>query len=195
MTLLDDIAGAPAEALLGSDAVDGFRGFVHEYWADTADDDLAAHAPDNLAAAAASQWRAARRRRAGSPIVRVFDPDPRTHGWRSDRSVAEIVVDDDPFLVSSATLAVTRLGHPLDLVVHPVVAVCRDADGIATAVRPVDDDHEGEGWVKSRSSTWSSTATSTPNDSASCATSSTASSPTCRPRWPTGRPCSRRGPR
>ena len=56
------------------------------------------------------------------------------HGWQSTHTIIEIVNDDMPFLVDSVTMEVNRHGLTLHLIIHPIVAVVRDADGTLTGV-------------------------------------------------------------
>ena len=58
------------------------------------------------------------------------------HGWASRHSVIEIVNDDMPFLVDSTTMEINRQGLTLHLIVHPIFAVERDADGRLASIRP-----------------------------------------------------------
>ena len=65
--------------------------------------------------------------------MRVFNPTIEEHGWQSTHTIVEIVNDDMPFLVDSVTMEVNRHGLTLHLIIHPIVAVTRDADGTLTA--------------------------------------------------------------
>ncbi|MCC6611267.1 MAG: NAD-glutamate dehydrogenase [Burkholderiales bacterium] len=103
--------------------------FVPEYYRQVDPEDLAARAPEDLYGAALSHWNFARRRAPGREKVRVFSPTAEEHGWQSTHSVVEIVNDDMPFLVDSVTMAVNRRGLALHLLIHPVLAVVRDAGG------------------------------------------------------------------
>ena len=71
-----------------------------------------------------------RERQGGVPKIRVFDPDPETHGWLSPHSVVEIVNDDMPFLVDSVSMVLSRLGIAIHLLVHPILSVKRDKRGV-----------------------------------------------------------------
>jgi glutamate dehydrogenase len=103
--------------------------FVPQYFRQVDPEDLAARAPEDLYGAALSHWNFAHLRAPGSAKVRVFSPTVEEHGWQSTHSVVEIVNDDMPFLVDSVTMAVNRLGLALHLLIHPVLAVARDAEG------------------------------------------------------------------
>ncbi|MCS6855758.1 MAG: NAD-glutamate dehydrogenase, partial [Elioraea sp.] len=101
-----------------------------------ADDDLLARAAEDVAGAALSLLEQARRRIPGTANVRCFKPTPDRDGWRSAHAVAEIVTDDMPFLVDSALAALTQAGRAVQLVVHPIVPVQRDAAGTLVAFGP-----------------------------------------------------------
>lgn len=61
--------------------------------------------------------------------MRVYNPDPEVDGWSSPHTVIDVVSDDMPFVVDSVTMALARGGYNIDLVIHPVIRVRRDADG------------------------------------------------------------------
>ena len=106
--------------------------FVRQYYRQTDPDDLAARGTDELVGAALSHWQFGRSRTAderGRAKVRVLSPSPAEHGWSSRHTVIEVINDDMPFLVDSASMEVNRQGLTLHLIVHPVVAVERDAAG------------------------------------------------------------------
>ncbi len=69
------------------------------------------------------------RRPPGTPLLRLFDPDPDRDGWASPHSVVEIVNDDMPFLVDSVSMVLAQAGIAIHLLVHPILATGRDGDG------------------------------------------------------------------
>jgi glutamate dehydrogenase len=111
--------------------------FVRQYYRQIDPEDLAARSVEELAGAALSHWQFGRVRSAadrGRARVRVLSPTAAEHGWASRHTVIEIVNDDMPFLVDSASMEVNRQGLTLHLIVHPVLAVERDAGGALTRV-------------------------------------------------------------
>ncbi len=98
------------------------------------DEDIEGMSTENLYGEVACLWRFFRQRRAGGAKVRVFNPDPEEDGWQSTHTVIEIVNDDMPFLVDSVVAALNALGIPVLLLIHPVVHVTRDDDGVQTAM-------------------------------------------------------------
>src|SRR4051812_11382498 len=103
--------------------------FVERYYSQVDPEDLAEQRPADLYGAALSHWNFARKREPGHARVRVFNPTIVEHGWQSTHSIVEIVNDDMPFLVDSVTMEVNRQGLTLHLIVHPLIAVRRTADG------------------------------------------------------------------
>ena len=79
---------------------------------------------DWLQDAAAFLLSAARQRQAGEPTIELASA---SEGRRFVRIA--VVNDDMPFLVDSIAAAITALGVEIDRLVHPVVAVKRDASG------------------------------------------------------------------
>ncbi|MEO8249893.1 MAG: NAD-glutamate dehydrogenase domain-containing protein, partial [Burkholderiales bacterium] len=94
-------------------------------------EDLIQRSPDDLYGAALSLWRYAGKRAPGSrgAKVRVLNPTIAEHGWTSRHTVIEVVNDDMPFLVDTATMEINRQGLTLHLIIHPVMAVARDSNG------------------------------------------------------------------
>ncbi len=103
--------------------------FVTRYYGQADAEDLVDREPTDLYGAALSHWNFARKREVGHPRVRVFNPTVEEHGWQSTHTVVEIVNDDMPFLVDSVTMEVNRHGGSLHLILHPILAVERGADG------------------------------------------------------------------
>lgn len=72
----------------------------------------------------------AHRREPGTPLVRIFNPTEAEHGWTSTHTVVEIINDDMPFLVDSVSMAVARQEISVHLILHPLLRVERDRDGV-----------------------------------------------------------------
>ena len=81
-------------------------------------------------------WQFMSRRAPGQPRVRAFNPQPDETGWSVPHTVIEIVGDDMPFLVDSATGEINRQGHTLHLTLHPVLRVERNTDGDVLGLHP-----------------------------------------------------------
>jgi glutamate dehydrogenase len=113
--------------------------FVKRYFSQLDPEDLAERPPADLYGAALSHWNFARRREAGSVRLRVFNPSIEEHGWQSTHTIIEIVNDDKPFLVDSVTMEVNRHGLTLHLIMHPIIAVKRSADGTLVDLADEDD--------------------------------------------------------
>ena len=90
--------------------------------------------PEQSEAAATFLVTAALRRN-GSPRIAI-ESLPADGGLRRMRLA--IVNDDMPFLVDSVSAAVVAHGLDIHRLLHPVVAVRRDADGVLTAILPGD---------------------------------------------------------
>lgn len=104
--------------------------FARAYFAQVDPDELAERQVADLYGTALSHWGFARKREPGHARVRAFNPTIAEHGWQSTHTVIEIVNDDMPFLVDSVTMEVNRHGLTLHLIIHPLVAVNRDAGGV-----------------------------------------------------------------
>jgi glutamate dehydrogenase len=119
---------------LGADEAPQAEEFVRQYYRRVPPGDLAELDPLDLYGAALAHWSFARRRRPGVPKVRVYNPEFEQHGWQSAHTVVEIVGDDMPFLVDSATMELSGHDAGIHLAIHPVMRVRRDAEGELAAV-------------------------------------------------------------
>ncbi|MCB1940013.1 MAG: NAD-glutamate dehydrogenase, partial [Rhodocyclaceae bacterium] len=102
--------------------------FARHYFNQVDSDDLAEREVADLYGAVLNHWQFARKRDTGTK-VRVYNPRIDEHGWESTHTVIELVGDDMPFLVDSIGMEVNRQGLTLHLIIHPVMAVARDAGG------------------------------------------------------------------
>ncbi len=108
---------------------DDLTAFLSRYFRHVATEDLLARQPEDLLGAAMSHKSLAQQRPVGTANVRAFTPSVDEHGWSTGHTVIEIVTDDMPFLVDSVTAELSSEGRALHLVVHPQLAVRRDATG------------------------------------------------------------------
>ena len=108
---------------------------VKLYFADVADEDLTDRDPRAMAAAALGHLTWALERKPGIAKVRVFNPDETRDGWSSERTIVELVNDNMPFLVDSVTMALDRLGHAIQVTIHPLLRVARSPQGRLQGLR------------------------------------------------------------
>ena len=95
--------------------------------------------PADRAEAAAFIADVAARRPAGKPVLRVES----IAGDDARRRMRLAIVNDDmPFLVDSVAAAIAARGIDIHRLLHPVVTVRRDADGLLTAILPADESGE-----------------------------------------------------
>jgi len=126
-----------SQAHVGSAGAD-LADFVSAYFDNTDPDEIAARGPATLFAIANAHWRLLEAVRAPDTArIRVFNPTLAEDGFVSDHTAIQIVHADMPFLVDSVTMAVNRGGRTAHWIVHPLMAVQRDARGLATQVRRV----------------------------------------------------------
>jgi glutamate dehydrogenase len=113
--------------------------FVRQFFHWVPAQDLREREVDSLAATVLGEWEMAARRPPGEAKVRVFNPE----AWGAPHTVVEIVCDDMPFLVDSVTMELSRQGHAIELLIHPVMRVLRSREGIlADVVAPEASDPE-----------------------------------------------------
>ncbi|MFZ0977479.1 MAG: NAD-glutamate dehydrogenase domain-containing protein, partial [Solirubrobacteraceae bacterium] len=131
--LIDTVCERVRERL-PADQVAPCESFVRQYYQWVPAEDLADRNPLDLYGAAVAHYNLAQQRAAGESKVRVYNPDFEQHGWQSPHTLIEIVTEDMPFIVDSVTMQLGRLGYGIDLVIHPVMTVRRDAEGHLTEV-------------------------------------------------------------
>ena len=156
-----------------------FEAFAREYFRRLDADDLAERTPEDLCGALLSHWQFGAARVPGRPKVRVLSPTVAEDGWASRHSVIEIVNDDMPFLVDSTTMEINRQGLTLHLIVHPIFAVERDADGRLASIRLAQ--RRAAMPRANRGCTSRSTAWSTRSSAPTWSPASSACSATCAP--------------
>ncbi|AMN45989.1 hypothetical protein ACG33_02450 [Steroidobacter denitrificans] len=104
------------------------QAFIRQYYRGVAEEDLAEHPDERLAAAALAHERFAGIRRPGQTLVRVYNTDPAVPGTEH-YTIVETTLEDMPFLVDSLSMVLTQAGLAIHLTVHPVLMVCRDHNG------------------------------------------------------------------
>ncbi|MEO6798674.1 MAG: NAD-glutamate dehydrogenase domain-containing protein [Rhodanobacter sp.] len=99
--------------------------FCAAFFARVGGNDIGLHTPMQWAALAGGLLEFMQKRPAGCAIVRVLNPADIHAG----RSLLQIVTDDMPFLIDSVSMIVSS-SLQIHAVIHPVVTVSRDADGV-----------------------------------------------------------------
>jgi glutamate dehydrogenase len=142
------IAGAVALAATAGEGGLAEAQLVQRYWRFAPDEELVDLTPAQVLEAARAHRDLAQRRRPGELKLRLTLVTDQRH------SVVEVVTDDVPFLVDSITGALSARTIDVQLLVHPVMVVRRDAAGelteVCADVEP-DDAIEGdlvESWMR-----------------------------------------------
>jgi len=121
---------------IAPERVDQCEAFVRQLYHWVPHGDLAGRSPRDLYGAAMAVWDFAGHRAPGSASVRAYNPGLAEHGWQSTNTIVEVVTDHMPFLVDSVGMELSRRGYGIQLSIHPVIDVLRDADGRLAAVFP-----------------------------------------------------------
>jgi glutamate dehydrogenase len=108
---------------------------------------LAALDPDEGAAMIADSFAFIDARQMGEVGLRVFDPTKPEHGWSAAGTVVECNLEDGPFLLTTVTEELARLGLDSTYAMHPVMGVRRDSDGRVIAVLPARQAATRESWI------------------------------------------------
>jgi glutamate dehydrogenase len=129
LDLIDSVLEA-VTARLGHEPSWPCAEFVRQFFHWVPAQDLRERELDGLAATVLGEWEMASRRVPGEAKVRVFNPE----AWSSPHTVVEIVCDDMPFLVDSVTMELSRQGHAIEMLIHPVMRVVRSREGLLVDV-------------------------------------------------------------
>ena len=119
-----------------------FEEFVRHFYAHVAPQDIVRRTVGRLARGVLSVWDFARQRPADQPILRILNPDAEAGVWSGRHSIIEIINDDMPFLVSSVTAELLRLGYPVRSIIHPILTVRRQQGqliGLSSQTSPESD--------------------------------------------------------
>ncbi len=145
--LIEQIAASARRLQKRSDRVSA-PDFVRQYYRGVAEEDLAQYEKPALAAVALGHLRFASTRRRDRAAVRVFNTDQARDGWSSTHTIVEVVVEDMPFLVDSIGMVLNQAGLTIQLMIHPIIGMRRDAGG---RLIEVDDGSAADGRFKSES--------------------------------------------
>ena len=113
--------------------------FLRQYFGNVPYEDMQGRSLTILGQAAVSHLEFARKRKPGQPLLRIFNPREKDHGYQSAYTIIEMVNDDMPFLVDSVSAAVDRQNLTIHITIHPVLRVQRDANGRLQEVLPKGD--------------------------------------------------------
>ena len=131
-TSSSDILAAIKRSAAGKDA--DFRRYAEVLFKRVAAEDLAVRGTPDWIAMANGLYAFMQTRKAGKSLIRVFDPEGKADGWTSPFTVVQIVNDDMPFLVDTASLMLAEDGLTAHMLMHPVLQILRDARGKLTGV-------------------------------------------------------------
>ncbi len=118
------------------DAPEVLADFARAYFRRVPEELLTGRDSDELCAQVTGMFEFIEVRRHDDILVRVFNPTPEEHGYRSEGAVVEIAISDSPFLVDSVVNAIQGRGLDVEWVIHPVIGTERDDAGALTAVVP-----------------------------------------------------------
>ncbi|MEX0852739.1 MAG: NAD-glutamate dehydrogenase [Bauldia sp.] len=127
------IVAAARRALAGTGDTELLTALAGDLYARTSIEDLAVYAPAEIAAFVGSAGQTLSRRKPGSHLIRLSDPEVSGRARRHrDVTLVEIANDNMPFLVDSVLGEIHDFGVETRLVAHPIVTVTRDGEGRLT---------------------------------------------------------------
>ena len=108
---------------------------------------LATIDPDDASAMLIDAFRFMESRHPGTVALRVFNPTKDDHGWEARGTVVEANLDDGPFLLTTVTEELARLGLESADSMHPVMGVARDDSGRIVGMLPARQAQSRESWI------------------------------------------------
>jgi glutamate dehydrogenase len=154
--LIERIVLAARHALRGRRLAPLTERFLRAYYHGVAEEDLAARDASYLAAVALDHLRFGSARPRSRPVVRVFSPRRERDGFTSPHTLVLVVTRDMPFLVDSLGIVFSRAAIGVHLIVHPVLAIERDARGELTSADLAGPEQSGAEPARSGGKRWES---------------------------------------
>jgi glutamate dehydrogenase len=120
-----DQALSRAEALVRerfeAHEIEAALAFLRDYFRHAAPEDVAERHPIDLYGAALSHRSLAAATPAGELGIRVHNPRADEHGWSSPHTVVQVVIDDQPFVVDTVHMELSRHGLGIHSLFHPII--------------------------------------------------------------------------
>lgn len=132
-TLLDTIRLATPRTL-NADKRIAFNAFLPHYYGASQIKDLEWMNPEDLNGMALSHWQMLVGHALNQTKIRLLNPSLTSEGWQSSNTVLELVTADQPHLVTSIRSALLANGHNVMLIIHPILDVVRDDNGVCTGI-------------------------------------------------------------
>jgi len=141
------VAARPAsKTLKNREDIDSF---LRKYFSAVPYEDMAGRSPKTMGQAALAHLEYARTRKPGKPMLRIFNPSVKQHGYQSAFTIIEMVNENMPFLVDSVSAAINRHGLAIHMTVHPIFSVRRDARGRLISIeKPGSESGRDESFVR-----------------------------------------------
>jgi glutamate dehydrogenase len=103
--------------------------WLRQYYGNVPVEDLQERSAQIMGQAALSHLDFAFTRKPGQPLLRIFNPTSKEHGYDSAYTIVEMVNDNMPFLVDSVSAAISRSELTIHMTVHPVMRISRTRAG------------------------------------------------------------------
>ncbi|NND44656.1 MAG: NAD-glutamate dehydrogenase, partial [Xanthomonadales bacterium] len=127
---------------LGASDLDRASVYVREFMAHVPSAERGRLPASRWAELIARQYQQLKKRTRGQTLVNIGSSELSDGDHR--HTVIDVISGDKPFLVDSATMAISEFNLSIHLVVHPLIKVQRDAGGFLMALFPAAKGNEGQ---------------------------------------------------
>lgn len=99
--------------------------FAEYFYGSVSQEDVNSRSPNELYSAILNLWLFMQDYSRGQTKIRIFNPTLEQHGWQSNQTIIEILIEDMPFLVDSLLMLLNKKGINTHLFIHVPLAINR----------------------------------------------------------------------
>ena len=108
--------------------------FAESFYGSVSQEDVNSRSPNELYGAILNLWLFMQDYSRGETKIRIFNPTLEQHGWQSNQTIIEILIEDMPFLVDSLLMLFNKKGINTHLFIHVPLAISRSKNKQVSAV-------------------------------------------------------------
>jgi glutamate dehydrogenase len=122
---------------------ENFKRYFFKFYTKTTHSDILKKDDSYIIGLAKSSFDFFRNRENHNPKIRIYNTNPNKDSWSSNRTILELINNDQPFLVDSITAEINRLGFKVTQIINRVIRSRRNKKGELIDILP-EDSNEGQ---------------------------------------------------